>query len=50
MPIGLASGPSTFQRMIENLLRGLMYLEMLVYLDNVIVYAKDLKYYERKLR
>ena len=47
--MGLASAPSTFQRMMENLLRGLMYLEMLVYLDDVIVYAKDLKDHERKL-
>ena len=47
--MGLASAPSTLQRMIENLLRGLMYLEILVYLDDIIVYAKDLKDRERKL-
>ena len=48
-PMGLAPAPATFQRMMETLLRGLQYAEMLVYLDDIIVYAKDLQDHERKL-
>ena len=34
---------------MENVLRGLQYVEMLVYLDDIIVYAKSLKYHEKKM-
>ena len=49
MPMGLASAPATFQRMMEILLMGLQYVEMLVYLDDIIVYAKSLQDNERKM-
>ncbi|XP_058803413.1 uncharacterized protein LOC131671184 [Phymastichus coffea] len=49
MPEGLMNAPATFQRMINALLRGLLNVEMLVYLDEVIVYAKNLHEYEVKV-
>ena len=47
--MGIASAPATFERPMENVLRGLNYNEVLVYLDDVIVYAKDLKDHQRKI-
>lgn len=48
MPEGLKNAPATFQCMMDTLLRELLYVEMLVYLDDIIVYAKDLHDHERK--
>ncbi|CAB0040669.1 unnamed protein product [Trichogramma brassicae] len=50
MPMGLKSAPSTFQRLMDNVLRGLQDVEMLVYLDDVIIYAKDLHEHQRKTK
>ncbi|GMF51809.1 unnamed protein product [Phytophthora fragariaefolia] len=40
MPFGLMNASSTFQRMMNGVLRGLMWLTCLVYLDNIVVYTK----------
>lgn len=37
MPFGLANSPSTFERLMENILRGLQWQECLVYMDDIIV-------------
>ena len=37
MPFGLANSPSTFQRLMENIFRGLQWEECLVYMDDIIV-------------
>lgn len=37
MPFGLANSPSTFERLVENILRGLQWQECLVYMDDIIV-------------
>lgn len=37
MPFGLANSPSTFERLMENILRGLQRQECLVYMDDIIV-------------
>ncbi|KAL7294768.1 hypothetical protein TKK_0011895 [Trichogramma kaykai] len=50
MPTGLKNAPATFQRLIDRVLRGLQNTKMLVYLDDIIVYAKDLKEHDAKVR
>lgn len=37
MPFGLANSPSTFERLMEGVLRGLQWQECLVYMDDIIV-------------
>ncbi|KAE9330341.1 hypothetical protein PF001_g455 [Phytophthora fragariae] len=40
MPFSLINVPSTFQRMINGVLRGLTWSMCLVYLDDIVVYTK----------
>jgi hypothetical protein len=37
---GLRNSPSTFQRVMESVLRGLNWKTLLIYIDNIIVYSK----------
>lgn len=39
MPFGLANAPSSFERLMENVLRGLQWEECLLYLDDIIIPA-----------
>ena len=39
MPFGLTNSPSTFQRLMEDVLRGLQWEECLIYMDDIIVPA-----------
>lgn len=41
MPFGLCNAPSTFERLIEKVLKGLTYEICLVYLDDIIVKSKS---------
>lgn len=41
MPMGLASGPATFQRLMGLVLRGLHWSKVLVYLDDIIVIGSN---------
>ena len=41
MPFGLTCAPSIFQRLMDLVLCGLTYISVLVYLDDIIVFAKD---------
>ena len=43
MPFGLCSAPSTFQRAMEGVLRGLQWQNLLIYLDDVIVLGTDIE-------
>jgi hypothetical protein len=40
MPFGLMNAPSTFQRMMNGVLRGLTWVTCLVYLDDIIVFTR----------
>ena len=42
MPFGLSNAPATFERLMENVLRGLPWTVCLIYLDDVIVHAKTI--------
>ena len=37
MSFGLANAPSTFERLMENVLRGLQWEECLLYMDDIVV-------------
>ncbi|CAH2087564.1 unnamed protein product [Euphydryas editha] len=50
MPFGLKTAPATFQRTMDNVLRGLQGLHCMVYLDDVIVFSTSLDEHIHKLR
>lgn len=41
MPFGLCNAPATFQRMMQNLLSARLYRGVLVYIDDILVYASS---------
>lgn len=41
MPFGLCNAPATFERMMDNILRGLKWKTCLCYLDDVVVFSRD---------
>ena len=43
MPFGLCNAPSTFERLMEFVLQGLQWQTCLVYLDDVVVFARTEK-------
>jgi len=49
MPLGLKSAPGTFQQLMNKVLLRLNGLKAFVYLDDIIVYAKDLSDHSQKL-
>lgn len=50
MPFGLKTAPATFQRTMDNVLRGLQGLHCLVYLDDILIYSNGLVQHLQKLR
>lgn len=49
MPFGLTSAPATFQRVMNYILTGLQGIECYVYLDDIVIYGRDLKDHNEKL-
>ena len=43
LPFGLYNAPSTFQRCMELIFRGLQWSELLIYLDDIIIFSKDIE-------
>jgi len=39
LPMGLSNSPATFQRLMDMVLRGLTWESVLVYIDDIVVYA-----------
>lgn len=49
MPFGLCNAPATFERLMETTLAGLQWDICLIYLDDIIVYAKTFEEMNRNL-
>ncbi|UYV84686.1 hypothetical protein LAZ67_X003094 [Cordylochernes scorpioides] len=50
MPFGLCNAPATFERMIDNLLKGLKWPICLCYLDDIIVFSDGFEEHLRRLQ
>src|SRR5215470_13727905 len=49
MSFGLCNAPATFQRLMDTTLRGLNYIYLLVYLDDIIVFAETIEQHLERL-
>ena len=49
LPFGLTSAPSTFERLMETVMRGLQWETLLIYLDDIIVFSKDVETHIQRL-
>ncbi|KAK9542055.1 hypothetical protein VZT92_002054 [Zoarces viviparus] len=49
MPQGITGAPATFQRLMEKAVGDMHLLQVLVYLDDIIVFAKPLEEHEQRL-
>ena len=49
LPMGLKNSPATFQRVMNNILRGLTYKICFVYLDDIIIFDKTLEEHNKNL-
>ena len=49
LPMGLSSAPSTFQRCMELVFRGLQWKSLLIYLDDLIIFSSDIPTHLQKL-
>ena len=50
MPMGLAGSPSTFERLMEIVMKGLQWQTMLIYLDDIICFSKTQEEHIQRLR
>ena len=50
MPFGLCGAPSTFQRLMEKVLDGLIWRTVVVYLDDVVVFSRNQEEHVENLR
>lgn len=48
MPFGLKNAPATFQRLMDRVLVGLQGVELFVYLDDIVIYARSLSEHKSK--
>lgn len=46
MPQGLKGAPATFQRLMENTVDDMNLIEVLVYLEDIVVFGKTLEVHE----
>lgn len=50
LPFGLKGGPATFQRLMNQVLTGLQGVKCFVYLDDIVVYGKNIQDHNTKLQ
>ena len=50
LPFGLTSASATFERLMEQVLKGLQWKSLLLYLDDIIVYSTDFDSHLVRLR
>ena len=50
MPMGLKGAPATFQHLMNLVLRGLHWSSVLVYLDDIIIFAPSFQEHQQRLR
>lgn len=43
IPFGLKNGPSTFQRAVNHIFKGLMNNSCLIYMDDILVFSNSLQ-------
>lgn len=49
MPFGLTGAPATFQRIMNHILTGLQGVDCFVYLDDIVIYGRNLVDHETRL-
>lgn len=49
MPQGISGAPATFQRLMEKAVGDMHFLQVIVYLDDIIVFGKTLEEHEYHL-
>ena len=49
MPFGLKNAPASFQRMMDNALRGLIGKQCFVYLDDIVVFGSALQDHNKNM-
>ena len=49
MNFGLYNAPSTFQRCVELILRGLQWKTLLIYIDDIVIYSSNMEDHIRTL-
>ena len=49
LPFGLTSAPGNFERLMETVFQGLQWETLLIYLDDVIIFSKDVETHLQRL-
>lgn len=49
LPFGLTSAPSTFERLMEKVLRGLHWKTVLIYLDDIVIFSQTIEQHLERL-
>jgi hypothetical protein len=47
MPFGLSNAPATFQNMMNHIFRDLLDLGLIIYLDDILIYAETVEEHDR---